>query len=81
MGKPHDGLFKTVFGDPTYARPALRAALPEELGRAINWDSLKLVPGTFVDEELVEKVSDLLCEAKAAGAALRDARVKGFPEC
>jgi len=51
--------------DPTYAALALRAALPEEIGRAIDWDSLTLVPGTFVDQDLVEQVSDLLFEAEA----------------
>ncbi len=57
---PHDALFKGVFSDLQHARPLLQAALPEGLSRAINWSALELRPGSFVDEALRARHSDLL---------------------
>src|SRR5437899_1243043 len=69
---PHDALFKAVFSKPENALAVFREALPAELVEAIEPGSLELEPGTFVDDELKERASDLLFKAKLRG---RDALV------
>lgn len=57
---PHDALFKAAFSDVDEVTPLLRAVLPTQLAEAIDWGSLKLEPGTFVDDALKARVTDLL---------------------
>ena len=64
---PHDALFKAVFSQPENAAAALRPLLPEALAQATDWSSLTLEPGSYIDEELVERQSDLLFRADIAG--------------
>lgn len=60
---PHDALFKKVFANPAHSAEALRTALPPQVAQRIDWRSLDLVPGSFVDEHLVSSHSDLLFNA------------------
>ena len=60
MATPHDALFKYTFGNPEHARGLLRSLLPPALVRAIDWKSLALVPGSFVDPRLAQHHTDLL---------------------
>ena len=62
---PHDALFKAIFSEPADAAVELRSLLPPELAARIDWSSLRLLPGSFVDEVLTERESDLLFEALA----------------
>jgi predicted transposase/invertase (TIGR01784 family) len=64
---PHDALFKAVFSSPEHARAVLRAALPPRLARRLDWSSLTLLDGSFVDEALKERHSDLLFRVKLDG--------------
>lgn len=64
---PHDAFFKLVFSDPEHAAGELRAVLPPEITTRIPWETLKLVPGSFVDEELARSHTDLLFSAVIAG--------------
>ncbi|MFO0714458.1 MAG: Rpn family recombination-promoting nuclease/putative transposase [Sandaracinus sp.] len=57
---PHDALFKAVFSSPEHAEAELRAVLPARLARRIDWSTLALAGGSFVDEALKERHSDLL---------------------
>ena len=57
---PHDALFKGVLGKPEHARGALRALVPAPLAEALDWQTLTLCPGSFVDEALQEQHTDLL---------------------
>jgi len=57
---PHDALFKTTFGLPEHAAGELRAVLPAALSRHIDFSTLARRPGSFVDEALSERHSDLL---------------------
>jgi len=50
VSSPHDALFKYVFSQPEHAASELRAVLPAELSRRIDWSSLELQPTSFVDE-------------------------------
>ena len=60
---PHDALFKAVLGKPEHARGVLRAVVPAALAEAIDWPTLTLRPGSFVDLALREQHTDLLYSA------------------
>ena len=62
LDRPHDKLFRAVFSDAEEAAGLLRAALPTELREGMDWKSLKLLEGTFLDDALRESESDLLYE-------------------
>lgn len=71
---PHDALFKTVFSSPVRAADLLRWLLPPALARQIDWASLDLYDGSFVDDELREQHTDLLFTVRlhaARGSELR----------
>ena len=68
---PHDAIFKSVFQEPKHAAAELRHILPGELASAIQWSSLKLEPGSFVDPKLADQHSDLLFSADALGSRER----------
>jgi predicted transposase YdaD len=57
---PHDALFRGVFGQPEHARGALQSVVPAELSEALDWATLALQPGSFVDGELRGQYTDLL---------------------
>jgi predicted transposase/invertase (TIGR01784 family) len=60
ISNPHDGLFKSVFCQPEHARGELRAVVPAELAEALDWSTLTLRPGSFVDAALAHQHTDLL---------------------
>jgi predicted transposase YdaD len=66
---PHDALFKAVFGQRDNAGRMLRSMLPQALVDAVQWDSLTVEPGTFVDPGRRRRESDLLFSARIAGTA------------
>ncbi|MDE0343382.1 MAG: Rpn family recombination-promoting nuclease/putative transposase [Deltaproteobacteria bacterium] len=68
---PHDRLFRAVFSDAAEAAGLLQAAVPRELRENVDWDSLWLVEGTFVDDDLRQSESDLLFEADYGKATNR----------
>jgi hypothetical protein len=64
---PHDKFFKEAFGRPEVAREFLQTYLPSRLVRAIDWQTLKQEPASFVDERLAGSSSDLLYSARLRG--------------
>lgn len=62
--QPHDRLFRAVFSDPAEAASLIRKALPDTIRRRLNWTTLTLTDGTFIDEELRESQVDLLYEVE-----------------
>ena len=60
---PHDALFKAVFQQPENAAAELQHVLPAEQATAVDWPTLKLEPGSYVDEALSDRHSDLLFSA------------------
>jgi predicted transposase/invertase (TIGR01784 family) len=62
-GDHHDALFKWSFGQLDRAAGELRAILPAPLAAAIDWASIELVSGSFVDENLGRRHSDLVYAA------------------
>jgi hypothetical protein len=76
---PHDTLSRRVFSRKENAAGELRAVLPDALSGRIDWASLELVDGRFVDPELADRLSDLLFAADIDGhdALGRRARAPG----
>ncbi|XXT16983.1 Rpn family recombination-promoting nuclease/putative transposase [Sorangium sp. So ce429] len=67
---PHDALFKSTFSQPEHAAAALREVLPAALAARIDFASLRLQPGSFIDEELAASHSDLLFTARLEQTSL-----------
>ena len=65
--QPHDKLVKSTFSDPDNARIFFQAHLPRKLARRMDWNSLSLVSGSFIDPEFAATASDLLFTAKIDG--------------
>jgi predicted transposase YdaD len=64
---PHDALFKYIFSQPEHAAAQLRAVLPGDIATALDWSTLTLQPGTFVDEQLAGRETDLLFSVPTDG--------------
>ncbi len=64
-GRPHDALFKAIFRNPIHAAEELRHALGPQISGLVDWGSLRLESGEFVDEALADSHSDLLFSARA----------------
>jgi hypothetical protein len=65
--QPHDALFKRTFSEPEHAAAELRAVLPVELVSRIDFSTLTLCPGSYIDETLAGSQSDLLFSARLSG--------------
>jgi hypothetical protein len=57
---PHDAFFKEVFSKPEDAIAFFRSHLPTEVVCSCDWQSLKVLPGSFVKSTLQQAHSDLL---------------------
>ena len=62
ISKPHDHLFRSVFGEDKEAEAAslLQACLPPAVSRELLWSSLKWQSVSFIDDRLRDSESDLL---------------------
>jgi hypothetical protein len=60
----HDALFKTTFSQIEHATGELQAILPPGLVAHINFATLALCPGSFVDDDLRQRHADLLFTAE-----------------
>ena len=67
---PHDVMVRAVLSGVAEATNFLQRHLAEEVSQALNWSTLKLVEGSFVDEDLRRSEADLLYEvAHVSGEA------------
>jgi len=66
---PHDLMVRAVLSDLTEAASFLQTHLPEAVSQALNWSTLKLLEGSFVDEDLRESEADLLYEVEHVSGA------------
>jgi predicted transposase/invertase (TIGR01784 family) len=67
---PHDALVRTVLSDVTAATSFLQAHLAPAVGQRVDWATLRLVEGSFVDEAFRTSEADLLYEvAQCTGDA------------
>ncbi len=60
ISNPHDGLVKLTFGQVEHARGELRAIVPPAFAEALQWSTLAVQPGSFVDPALAHRHTDLL---------------------
>ena len=58
--RPHDALFKAVFGVPAYAAELCRAVLPRDVVDLLDLATLEVEPSSFVDRDLADTHGDLL---------------------
>jgi hypothetical protein len=63
----HDHLVKHAFSEVENARGVLATALPAAIVASIDLSTLALQPGSFVDENLQDRYSDLLYSARISG--------------
>ncbi len=63
--QPHDKLAKFVFSEAPQAAALLQAFLPPDISTCVDFSTLELVPGSFVDEALTERFTDLLFTVRA----------------
>jgi predicted transposase/invertase (TIGR01784 family) len=61
---PHDLMVHAVLSDVTEASSFLQAHLPGDMSQELNWSTLRLVEGSFVDEDLRGSEADLLYEVE-----------------
>lgn len=61
---PHDALFRWVFSQPEHAAGLLKLALPRALSDAIEWGTLRHEPGSFVDDALRNRHTDVAFTAR-----------------
>src|SRR5690242_19695279 len=52
LTQPHDALFKWIFSQREHAAGLLKATLPPALVEAVDWRTLRLEKGSFVDRAL-----------------------------
>jgi predicted transposase/invertase (TIGR01784 family) len=64
---PHDAIINYAFSKPDTAAGELRSVLPPALVDALDFDTLKLEPGSFVDEALAGHHTDLLYAVELEG--------------
>ncbi len=69
-GKPHDRLLRVVLRRLADARAVLEILLPAEIRGLSQFESLRRVPGSFVDERLAARFSDVLFHVRARGEEL-----------
>ena len=60
LHQPNDKLLKATFSVPENARAFFKNHLPPELAGALDWSSLSLEPGSFIDPQFTNSESDLL---------------------
>lgn len=58
--QPHDKLFKSSFSEPATATAFLQAQLPSGLATRLDWRTLQVQSGSFIDERLQSRESGLL---------------------
>jgi predicted transposase YdaD len=64
---PHDALVKVIFSQSEHAAGILQGVLPSALAARIDFSTLVLCPGSFVDQRLRGRHTDLLFSANVAG--------------
>ena len=64
LSNPHDRFFKELFTRPEVTRDFLQNYLPVDVLATIDLSTLELQPDSFVDADLQQHQSDLLCRIK-----------------
>ncbi len=67
LHQPHDKLFRAAFSNPETAAAFLQAYLDPALVALVDWGSLQVEPGSFIDAQMKATEVDLLFTAKVHG--------------
>ncbi len=67
LSHPHDKFFKSWFSEPEHLTELLKVVLPPTLLTHLDWATLAVQDGTFVDEEHKEHFSDLAATVLFSG--------------
>src|SRR5438132_5055585 len=57
---PHNMMVRAVLSDLAEATSFLQQHLPQEVSQVLNWSTLRLLEGSFVDEDLRASEADFL---------------------
>ena len=68
LHQPHDKLFRATFSDPVNAAAFFRHHLGGPLPSLVDWNTLRPLPGSFVDPDMSGFETDLLFSAQIDGA-------------
>jgi predicted transposase/invertase (TIGR01784 family) len=66
---PHDLMVRAVLSNLAEATSFLQRHLPQEVSQALNWSTLTLLEGSFVDENLRASEADFLYEIERLSGA------------
>ena len=66
---PHDALVRAIFSDPEHAAGELRHVLDPAFAARVDWSGLRLVSGSYVDDNLRGRHTDLLFSARYAATS------------
>jgi predicted transposase YdaD len=69
--RPHDLVFRWTFSQVAHARAVLRHLVGEDVAARLRWSTLRLEPGTYVEEALRDSMSDLLFSVRFRGSRRR----------
>ena len=64
----YDGTLRSVFSDPRSVRDLICAYVDSELGRLLDWSTLKPVAARHTSEGLKQSESDMICEVEVRGS-------------
>ena len=62
--RPHDKFVRDIISEKKYAVEIFSQSLPENIVKILDLSTLKLLPGSFIDEEMKEFQSDALFSVK-----------------
>jgi hypothetical protein len=68
LHQPHAKLFRATFSNPENAAPFLRHHLDAPLPTLVDWNSLSLLAGSFIDSKMAGSEADLLFSANIRGS-------------
>lgn len=68
MATPHDSFSKAIFSRPEEAAKLLPTVLPSEVATQLDLSTVRHLPGSFVDEHLRWRHTDVLYEVAVAGS-------------
>ena len=64
---PHDRFFRSSMANPRMALEFLQHHLPDHIAELVDFNSLKLMPGSFLDEAMKQWMTDILYSVNFSG--------------
>ena len=75
--RAHDRFFRSFFADPAHLQGLLKQVLPDEVAAALDLHTVKLEPGTWIDENNRDHLSDVAASVEVRTGELSAARRLG----